>query len=160
VHLVVETMPEGNLSSAMQWLSTMYTRYFNERHQRVGHLYQGRFYSNVVDRDTYLFEVTRYVHLNPFRARLVERPADYLWSSYRIYLGIAPDPWRLVEYDRILSLFGHTLVEQVKRYQQFVDELAQQEADLDQWIRKLTRYKLIPSTRWLSKEVTVTSAAL
>lgn len=73
VHLVLQDH-HISLSRYMQVLNARYTRYFNVRHARVGHLYQGRFFSRFVDRDAYLLEVTRYVHLNPVRAGLVERP--------------------------------------------------------------------------------------
>jgi len=161
VHLVVEAVPEGSLSEAMQWLGASYTRYFNGRHLRVGHLYQGRFYSNLVDRDTYLLEVTRYVHLNAFRAHLVQRPLDYPWSSYRIYAGLERDPWGMVDRERVLSFFGASPFEREKEYRLFVDRLAEQEAALERWVRTLRRNRLIPPTRWLiPQEVSDTSAAL
>jgi len=149
VHLVIQVSPDGSPSDAMHWISTSYTRYFNERHQRVGHLYQGRFFSNLVNRDAYLFEVTRYVHLNPVRARLVEQPSAYPWSSYRAYLGLEQDPWALVQRETVLSLFGASPSEQIERYRRFVEELAA--AEIDGWIRRLRRNKLIPPKRWLTE---------
>ena len=151
VHLLMETIPESAPSEAMRWIGTSYTRYFNERHRRSGHLYQGRFYSNVVGRDAYLLEVSRYIHLNAFRARLVQQPVDYPWSSYRSYLNLEHDPWNLVERERVLSYFGTSTTERVSRYQRFVEELAQQELELERWERRLRRDKLIPPARWLKK---------
>ena len=69
-HIEIET-PNGNLSKAMQWLKTTYTVYFNHRHSRSGHLFQGRYKSIVVEKDSYLLELSRYIHLNPVRAGLV-----------------------------------------------------------------------------------------
>lgn len=148
VHLVVEMVAEDSMSNGMQWLGSTYAKYFNGRHCRVGHVYQGRFYSHFVDREAYLFEVTRYVHLNPFRAKLVRHPVEYVWSSYRMYLGLDHDPRDLVEPDRILRLFGSGPAEQVDRYRRFVEGLAEHEAERERWIRRLERRSLIPPRRW------------
>jgi len=149
VHLVMEVVDEGSLSDVMHRLATGYTRYFNARYGRVGQLYQGRFYSNHVDRESYLLEVTRYVHLNPFRAHLVEEPADYRWSSYRFYLGIEPDPLELVEPDRILSLFGDMPEAMRRGYRRFVEDGMRQTRTLHQWLLELHTRRLIPPARWL-----------
>lgn len=146
-HLVVEALPENSVSDAMRQAGGSYSRYFNHRYHRVGHVYQGRFYSNLVDRDEYLLEVTRYVHLNPFRARLVRRPVDYPWSSYHVYLGLEGDSRGLVEPERILSLFAASPEKQVEQYRDFVDGLAADE--MEAWVRRLRRTRLIPSQRWL-----------
>ena len=69
----------------MQYFNGSYTSYFNRRHRRVGHLFQGRFRSHLIDNDGYFLEVSRYIHLNPVRAKLVERPERWRWSSYRGY---------------------------------------------------------------------------
>jgi putative transposase len=91
-HLVVQTS-EANLSRGMHWLNTAYVVWFNRRHQRSGHLYQGRFKAFLIEKETYFMEVLRYVVLNPVRAGMVERPDDYPWSSYRATAGLetAPD---------------------------------------------------------------------
>ena len=140
------------MSEAMQWFNASYTRYFNTQHQRVGHLYQGRFFSNLVDRDPYLLEVTRYIHLNPFRARLVQQPLEYPWSSYRIYGGLEQDPWQLVQPGRVLAFFGSSLAEQSQRYREFVDQIVDEKVTLEPWVRTLRRKGLIPSRRWLCEK--------
>jgi len=84
-HLLVETI-EPNLSRIMQYINTAYTVYFNRKYKKNGHLFQGRYKSIVVDKDNYLLELTRYIHLNPVRAKIVERPEGYLWSSYHGYM--------------------------------------------------------------------------
>ena len=122
VHLLLEASPTIALSEVMRELSLGYTRYFNKRHRRVGQLYQGRFYSNLVDRDAYLLEVTRYIHLNPVRAHLVQRPAQYPWSSFPFYAGLQEDTSGLVACARVLECFGASPKEQVVRYRQFVEE--------------------------------------
>lgn len=80
-HLLAETL-EANLSSAMRQLNGVYTQAFNRRHNRVGHVLQGRFKAIVVERDSCLLELARYVVLNPVRARLTRKAETYAWSSY------------------------------------------------------------------------------
>jgi len=75
-HLLVET-PEANLSEAIRQLNGVYTQAFNRRHQRVGHVLQGRFKAIVVDRDSYLLELCRYVVLNPVRAKTTRKADTY-----------------------------------------------------------------------------------
>jgi hypothetical protein len=78
----------------MQWAGTTYTRRFNLKHFRSGHLFQGRFKSILVQNDAYLMQLSCYIHRNPLRAGLVKRLADYRWSSYRTYAYKAsPTKW-------------------------------------------------------------------
>ncbi|MBH0181444.1 MAG: addiction module toxin RelE [Nitrospira sp.] len=119
-HLVVET-PEANLSKAMRQLNGVYTQAFNRRHQRVGHVLQGRFKAIIVDRDSYLLELCRYVVLNPVRAKTTRKPDSYLWSSYRATAGLAPTPPYLT-IDWLLSQFGQQRVAAQGKYQTFVAE--------------------------------------
>lgn len=88
-HLVMELI-SANLSRGMQWLNGTYAQAFNRRHDRVGHLFQGRFKAFLVDKENYMLEVLRYVVLNPVRAKMVSRPEDYAWSSHRATVGEAP----------------------------------------------------------------------
>jgi len=81
-HLLIET-PDGNLSAGMRQLNGVYTQLFNKRHRRIGHLFQGRYKAILIQKETHLLEVCRYVVLNPVRAGMVERPEDWQWSSYR-----------------------------------------------------------------------------
>jgi putative transposase len=85
-HLLLETsLP--NLSRAIQSLNGDYALYFNNRHNRPGHLFQGRFKAMLVEKGHYLLELSRYIHLNPVRADIVKTPESYKWSSLPIYLG-------------------------------------------------------------------------
>ena len=86
-HLMIET-PDANLSKGMHHLNATFCQSHNKRHDTVGHLLQGRFKSIVVDRESYLLELARYVVLNPVRAGLVARPEDWTWSSYRATSGL------------------------------------------------------------------------
>ena len=90
-HFVLHTR-QGNLSLLMRHINGVYTQAFNRRHQKVGHLFQGRFKAILVDRDTYLLEVCRYVDLNPVRARMVKKPEAWRWSSYRAHMRLAAVP--------------------------------------------------------------------
>ena len=90
-HFVLHTR-QANLSLLMRHINGVYTQTFNRRHDKVGHLFQGRFKAILVDRDAYLLEVCRYVDLNPVRARLVSKPEAWAWSSYRTHVGQTPAP--------------------------------------------------------------------
>ena len=119
-HLLVET-PQGNLSKGMQLLNGVYTQKFNRLHKRVGHIFQGRFKSILVEKDSYLLELSRYIVLNPVRARMVVSAADWKWSSYQATIGQSAKPsWLLT--NSILSLFSPNLSIAVEKYQQFITE--------------------------------------
>ena len=120
-HLLVET-PEANLSRAIQWINVSYAVYFNFKRQRRGHLFQGRFKSVLVDADDYLMHLSRYIHLNPVRAKMVESASDYPWSSYSSFVGKKETP-KWLETDWLLSQFGRNLKEAKKRYKAFVEDV-------------------------------------
>lgn len=88
-HLVVET-PEPNLGIGMKWLSAAHAQDFNQRYERCGHVFGGRFYSQLIERDAHLLEACVYVVLNPVRAGVVEHPRQWSWSSFRSAAGLAP----------------------------------------------------------------------
>ncbi|MDP1696920.1 MAG: transposase [Xanthomonadaceae bacterium] len=119
-HLVIET-PDKNLSKGMRQLNGVYTQMSNRRHGRVGHLFQGRYKAVLVDADSYLRELTRYVVLNPVRAGMVAEPAAWRWSSYRATVGMDElPPWLVV--DGLLAQFGTHRTQAVQRYAAFVAE--------------------------------------
>jgi len=103
VHLVLQAGAVP-LSRAMQNLSFRYTRHVNVRERRFGHLFQGRYKAILVDAESYLLELVRYVHLNPVRAGLADRPDAWRWSGHRAYLGRAAAPWLTTEW--VLSLLA------------------------------------------------------
>ena len=118
-HLVIET-PLGDLSRGMKELQQAYATYFNKKHRRTGSLYEGRFKSQLVEKENYLLELARYVVLNPVRAKMVERPEDYRWSSYRAMVGLEAAPkWLTTSW--LLQRFGGSLEEQRAEYRKFVD---------------------------------------
>ena len=117
LHLLLET-PQGNLSKLMQPLQTSYTLFFNRRHRHTGHVFEQRYKALVVDRDNYLLHVSRSIHLNPVAAKLVQRPQDYPWSSYRAYLKESSIGG--VQRELILGQFAGKGRQQVVRYREFV----------------------------------------
>lgn len=117
LHLVMQ-VGRIRLSRGMQNLAFRYTRWINRRQKRTGHLFQSRYKALLVDRDAYLVELVRYIHLNPVRAGLVSDPLDYQWSGHRAYLGKAEVPW--LSTDWVLSQFDDRLGIARRRYRAFV----------------------------------------
>ena len=105
-HLLIET-PEANLSDGMHLVNGMYTQAFNKKHTRTGHVFEGRFKSIIVEKDSYLLELTRYILRNPVRAGMVESPEEHRWSSYNAMTGRIPTPGFL-HTDALFSLFGNS----------------------------------------------------
>ena len=119
-HLLLET-PDGNLSEIMRHINGAYTTYFNIKRGRSGHLLQGRYGAFVVDADEYAEELSRYIHLNPVNAGLVERPEAYAWSSCQDYFGMRPAPEWLHQ-DFILSYFGQKESAARRNYRGFIEK--------------------------------------
>jgi len=125
-HLMLET-PMGNLSQIMHHINASYTTYFNVKRSRAGHLLQGRYKAILVEKEAYGLELSRYIHLNPVRAGMVEKPSDYAWSSYRMYVGEDAVPeWMSTEV--ILSAFPKA---RQKGYRKFVEEADAKQSPLD-----------------------------
>jgi REP element-mobilizing transposase RayT len=117
-HLLIET-PDGNLAIGMRQLNGVYTQLFNKLHGRAGHLFQGRYKSILIQKDSHLLEVCRYVVLNPVRAKMAEAPEAWKWSSYRATAGReAAHPCLTVEW--VLGQFGGKRAAAEKEYRQFV----------------------------------------
>src|SRR4030042_734325 len=83
VHLLIEPAATASISEIMHDLNLSYAKYFNAKYDRTGHVWEGRFHSVIIDSERYLLEVMRYVDLNPVRAQMVSRPAEYQWTSYQ-----------------------------------------------------------------------------
>lgn len=119
-HLLVET-PDANLGRGMQQLNSTYSQAFNRRHRRVGHLFQGRYKGILVERESHLLELVRYVVLNPVRAGMVSTPAQHGWSSYADTAGLRKAAeW--LDVDWTLAQFGRHRSEARHRFRQFVSE--------------------------------------
>jgi putative transposase len=117
-HLVIQTR-EANLSRGMHWLNGTYAGWFNKQHGRWGHLFGGRFKAFLVETENYFAEVLRYVVLNPVRAKIVERPENYRWSSYRATAGLETAPeW--FDADTALAAFDPDTINARGSYAGFV----------------------------------------
>jgi REP element-mobilizing transposase RayT len=160
-HLLVET-PLANLSTAMQWLGVSYTVWFNRRHRRAGHLFQGRYKAVVVEAESAAWELSRYVHLNPVRVaalglnkrrqqglrqglsgapdrgqveQRLKRLRQYRWSSYRAYVGWAGPPRWLTTRVVLAMAGGRSWSERQKAYRQYVEEAVREGLAESPWER-------------------------
>ena len=119
-HLLLET-PEGNLSQIMRHINGAYTTYFNVKRKRAGHLFQGRYKSILVEADEYAEELSRYIHLNPVRAGIVDKPEEFACSSYGSYIGKSQNlEWLQAEF--VLGYFDKKVESARRKYQQFVED--------------------------------------
>ena len=121
-HLLVRT---GNqpISSSMRKQLTGYVVSFNRRHRRYGHLFQNRYKSIICEDDPYLLELTRYIHLNPLRAGIVESMQDlgiYPWTGHAVILGKTERGWQ--DRETVLGYFGRKIKEAIRRYEEFIKE--------------------------------------
>lgn len=103
-HLLIET-PEGNLSKAMHYINTSYSNWLKSKHQIIGSVFQGRYKSILVEKESYLLTLSAYIHLNPVRAKIVNNPEKYRWSSFNDYLKIEKSIHRIFS-DDILKKFS------------------------------------------------------
>jgi REP element-mobilizing transposase RayT len=157
-HLLIE-LSEANLSRAVQWLNVSYSVWFNRKHRRVGHLFQGRFKSVLVSPEEWALSLSRYIHLNPVRtgrlglgkaerqrmrvgaagapeAEVVRRRIallrEHRWSSYRAYIGLAARPaW--LECETILKLGGGKAAEQRANYRRYVEAAVREGLEQSPW---------------------------
>ena len=119
-HLLIETS-RPTLSKGMKYLNGSYTQHYNRHHQRVGHVFQGRYKSILIEKESYLQELSRYIVLNPVRARMVRLAVDWPWSSYRATAGLTISR-DCLSTDWILSGFGKTKKTACERYMTFVQQ--------------------------------------
>jgi REP element-mobilizing transposase RayT len=117
-HLMIET-PDGNLSAGMRQLNGVFTQAINRSHGKDGHIFKGRFKAVLVEKQSYLTELCRYVVLNPVRAGMVTTPEEYAWSSYLATLGKVDMPVFLTA-GSILLCFSSSMIQTQQLYQQFV----------------------------------------
>jgi len=116
VHLLVTPMEDMATSKMMQAIGRQYVRYFNYTHQRSGTLWEGRYHSSLVQEETFLLGCQRYIELNPVRAGMVDDPANYRWSSYRVNaLGLES---KLLTPHPLYLQLGKTKPQQFSRYRE------------------------------------------
>jgi REP element-mobilizing transposase RayT len=145
-HLLIET-PAGNLPQIMRHINGAYTTYFNVKRKRAGHLFQGRYKAILVDIDQYAKELSRYIHLNPVRAKRVKMPEKYYWSSYRFYIGKQTPPEWLYR-DFVLGYFGRKISSAEKGYQSFVNSLINKQYDSP--LKEIVSSTLLGSTEFIA----------
>ena len=128
VHLAVE-VGQHPLGRLVQWVASQYARATNRRYGRSGHLFERRHRALLIDRDSYLLQLVRYIHRNPVRAGIVHDPADYRWSSHHAYVGTTASPWLTTSL--VLSQFAATGARARARFGAFVrEDTAQDEFEL------------------------------
>jgi putative transposase len=118
-HLLIET-PNGNMNKVLHYINGSYANYINRKRNRNGHLLQGRYKGILVDRDAYMLELSRYLHLNPVRAKIVERPEDYRQSSYRSYVKTQKEA--IVTTDLILGMVSEDGKTARRAYREYVEK--------------------------------------
>jgi REP element-mobilizing transposase RayT len=121
-HLLMET-PDANLSASMHHINGVYTQAFNRRYNRAGHLFQGRYKSIVVDCNEYYLELIRYIHLNPWHARMERRLGAFKYSGHSAIMSKKwADRWKgWYDIGSILKEFGRREKEAIRRYREFVE---------------------------------------
>jgi len=125
IHLMLS---EGNedIAMVMKRITVSYVYYFNKKYKRVGHLFQDRFKSEVIEQDSYVLSLARYIHQNPVKAGMVEKADDYKWSSYNSYLNKDNYFRKMLDTDIILGLFAVDREVAIKEYIKFMNEESQE----------------------------------
>jgi putative transposase len=130
IHLVIEPTVEGSLPKIMMRLTLAYSSYFNKKYKGVGHVWQGRYKSSLIDEDNYFIWCGLYVELNPVRAKLVEKPEDWQWSSYALYVpGKAHSLVRaIIDVDPYYLELGKEAQERQEKYREKMSEIVKDKA--------------------------------
>lgn len=110
-----------DISEVMKCINVSYVQYFNKKYERCGHLFQDRFKSEIIDTDAYLLQASKYIHLNPVNARMVNNPIHYPWSSYGYYTGQSVDKFQIINTSVILSAFALDFDKASSAYSDFVE---------------------------------------
>jgi len=113
-HLILKQLKENGISCFMNALQKSYSQFFNRKQDRKGPLWQGPFKNKLVDKDEYLIHLTRYIHLNPVKARIANTPKDWPYSSFNEYIGKVDKEHKICEYENILNI--------TSSYEQYVND--------------------------------------
>ncbi|SHJ28430.1 REP element-mobilizing transposase RayT [Geosporobacter subterraneus DSM 17957] len=120
VHLLIND--NGNdISKLMKSINVSYVLYFNRKYKRCGHFFQNRFISELITDDKHLIEVSKYIHNNPVKAGIVQRPKAYKWSSYGDYMGNVKSEF--IDVSKVLDIFSNTRSKAIKEYQSYVNKI-------------------------------------
>jgi REP element-mobilizing transposase RayT len=136
-HLLLQT-PQSNLSRCMRHINGIYTQRYNRLYRNDGQLFRGRYKAIVVDADSYLLELVRYIHRNPIRANIVKNVDDYKWSSHKGYLSKSKE-WNWLNKDFVLEMLGPNKSRQLSSYKRFIS--MDDSNEIEQFFKK----KNIPS---------------
>jgi len=148
-HLLVQT-PDANISRCMRHIDGVYTQRFNRRHECDGSLFRGRYKSILIEADSYLLTLVRYIHRNPIKAGLTDRPGGYKWSSHRGYLSRA-EKWNWLHKNFVLSMLSKNKGEQARNYRQFISA---EDEEVDEISKVLDRKKwpsILGTTNFMDK---------
>lgn len=122
LHLLIEPATGTTISDIMHVINSTYTKYFNARYKRRGHVFQGRYKATLAEKASSLNELTRYMHLVPIMAKATGRPEDYRWSSYRTYTGMEKDALGIgADLKEVLNAFSPDPAEQARLYKEYVE---------------------------------------
>lgn len=117
VHLMIKTDTK-ELGALVARIHSIYTRYFNKKYHYIGHLFQDRYYSELIEDDKQLLQTSRYIHLNPVKAKMVKKPDEYRWSSYKMLIG--EESKKLISLEIIHDYFK--CKNKFKFYKEFVED--------------------------------------
>ena len=129
IHLLVEPVADGNLSKAMEEASKAYAKYFNKKYGRVGHVFQGRFKSFLIQDDRYFFACSRYIDLNPVKARIVDSPKQFPWSGHNL-LAMGGSSAIVLDYHDAYKELGKSPEERQVAYRALVVNYQGEDLDL------------------------------
>jgi putative transposase len=125
----------ADISDVMKGLNVSYVQYFNKKYERCGHLFQGRFKSEIVDTESYFLQASKYIHLNPVTAKMVAHPIDYRWSSFGIYIGQRQDKYQLVNTKTILNILSLDTNAAVFAYNSFVNDVLPHDESYERFLK-------------------------
>jgi len=146
-HLALET-PDANLSRIMHFMNSAYSIYLNKKHERCGHLFQGRFKAILIQADAYARTLSVYIHGNPVRKKIVERPEEFPWSSCRDYYGSRnPPAW--LDTSFVLGAFGNSRENLKLEHERYLS--AANEAALHDEIRKASRIGILGDDEFIDR---------
>ncbi|MDQ2087486.1 transposase [Herbivorax sp. ANBcel31] len=121
VHLMMREGKE-DISKVMKRITVSYVHYFNNKYKRAGHLFQGRFKSEVVEEDNYVLALARYIHNNPVKAGIVKRASDYKWSSYNTYIDEENSYSDIIDKHLLLGIFSENKNTAIMEYKKFMNQ--------------------------------------
>ena len=158
-HLLIEPSQQFTVSQIMHDVNANYTKYYNKKYEKKGHLFEERFKAVLIEKQSYLLEATRFVHRIVLKDNTLLQLKDYRWSSYLSYLKMEPDKniSANIDYEEVLNLFSSPLENRAATYQEFVEKASSQE--LEAFENKLYRVSVVGSEKFIDKIKEISKAA-